>query len=363
MEQTDKSGDTLETRLTDLVIRLIVLGLFAYLSLGLLRPFVSMFVWAVILTVALFPVYRSLAAAFGGRCGLAAAAVTLATLAILLGPLAALTASFIETAAALAGDIRAGTLQIPAPPASVEGWPVIGDKLHAVWLLASTNLEGAISQFGPKLVPVGETALGRMSATGADVLRFIASILLMGFLFVPGPRLAAMARQLAQRIIAPRGVHFVDLAGATIRNVSRGVVGVALLQALLLGVVFQLSGVPGAGLLAVLALMFCLAQLGPIPVVVPVAIWASFTMAPGSAVMFTLAVGAISALDHSLKPLLMSRGLTTPTLVILLGVLGGTISHGLLGLFLGPIVLAVFYDLVLTWTGPAEKPVLPGQGD
>ena len=238
---------------------------------------------------------------------------------------------------------------------------MIGDKLHAVWLLASTNLEGAISQFGPKLVPMGETALGRMSATGVDVLRFIASILLMGFLFVPGPRLAAMARRIAQRIIAPRGVHFVDLAGATIRNVSRGVVGVALLQALLLGIVFQLSGVPGAGLLAVLALMFCLAQLGPIPVVVPVAIWAWFTMTPGSAVMFTLAVGAISALDHSLKPLLMSRGLTTPTLVILLGVLGGTISHGLLGLFLGPIVLAVFYDLVLTWADSEEKPGLPGQ--
>jgi hypothetical protein len=137
MEQTDTSGDGLETRVTDLVIRLIVLGLFAYLSLGLLRPFVSMFVWAVILTVARFPIYRSLAAAFGGRCGLAAAVVTLATLAVLLGPLAALTASFIETAASLAADVRPGTRQVPAPPASVAGWPVTGGKLHDVWLLAS----------------------------------------------------------------------------------------------------------------------------------------------------------------------------------------------------------------------------------
>lgn len=363
MKQTVPQSEEFETRATDLVIRLVFLGLFAYLSVGLLRPFVSIFVWAVILTVALFPVYRSLGAALGGRRGLAATLVTLITLAILLGPLAALTASLVETVVALAADIRAGTLQLPKPPASVATWPMIGDKLNAVWLLASTNLEGAISQFGPKLVPMGETALGRVSATGADVLRFIASVVLMGFLFVPGPRLAEMARRIAQRIIAPRGVQFVDLAGATIRNVSRGVVGVALLQALLLGVVFQVAGVPGAGLLAVLALMFCLAQLGPIPVVVPVAIWAWFTMAPGSAVVFTLALGAISALDHSLKPLLMSRGLTTPTLVILLGVLGGTISHGLLGLFLGPIVLAVFYDLVLSWTGAAETPAMPAQGD
>ena len=363
MKQTVGQSDDFETRATDLVIRLVFLGLFAYLSLGLLRPFVSIFVWAVILTVALFPVYRSLSATLGGRRGLAATLVTLITLAILLGPLAALTASLVETVVALAADIRAGTLQLPKPPASVATWPMIGDKLNAVWLLASTNLEGAISQFGPKLVPMGETALGRVSATGADVLRFIASVVLMGFLFVPGPRLAEMVRRIAQRIIAPRGVQFVDLAGATIRNVSRGVVGVALLQALLLGVVFQVAGVPGAGLLAVLALMFCLAQLGPIPVVVPVAIWAWVTMAPGSAVMFTLAVGAISALDHSLKPLLMSRGLTTPTLVILLGVLGGTLSHGLLGLFLGPIVLAVFYDLVLSWTGAAETPATSAQGD
>jgi predicted PurR-regulated permease PerM len=158
-------------------------------------------------------------------------------------------------------------------------------------------------------------------------------------------------------------VQFVDLAGATIRNVSRGVVGVALLQAILLGVVFQIAGVPGAGLLAVLALMFCLAQLGPSPVVVPVAIWAWLTMPAWAALVLTLALGAISALDHSLKPLLMSRGLTTPTLVILLGVIGGTISHGLLGLFLGPIVLAVLYDLVLTWSGPAETADLSVRDD
>ena len=363
MKQTDRLSEDFETRVTDLVIRMAVLGLFAYLSIGLLRPFVSIFVWAVILTVALFPVYRRLSTALGGRRGLAAMAVTLATLAVLLGPLAALTASFIETVAALAGDIRAGTLQIPKPPVSIASWPMVGDKLHAAWLLASTNLEGAIGQFGPKLLPMGETALGRVSSTGVDVLRFIASVILMGFLFLPGPRLAAMARRIAQRIIAPRGVQFVDLAGATIRNVSRGVVGVALLQAILLGVVFQIAGVPGAGLLAVLALMFCLAQLGPIPVVVPVAIWAWLTMPAWEALVLTLALGAISALDHSLKPLLMSRGLTTPTLVILLGVIGGTISHGLLGLFLGPIVLAVLYDLVLTWSGPAETADLSVRDD
>ena len=123
MKQTVPQSEDFETRATDLVIRLVFLGLFAYLSLGLLRPFVSIFVWAVILTVALFPVYRSLSATLGGRRGLAATLVTLITLAILLGPLAALTASLIETVVALAADIRAGTLQLPKPPASVATWP------------------------------------------------------------------------------------------------------------------------------------------------------------------------------------------------------------------------------------------------
>jgi predicted PurR-regulated permease PerM len=194
-------------------------------------------------------------------------------------------------------------------------------------------------------------------------LKFVLSVILMGLMLKPGPRLAAGAKAFAARLVAPRGEHFVDLAGATIRNVSRGVIGVALIQTLIAGIVLEVAGVPGAGLLAFAILIFCIIQIGPAPVLVPVVIWAWATMSGGSALVLTLVLVPVLVIDNVLKPILMARGLTTPLLVILTGVIGGTISYGLIGLFLGPIVLAVFYELVVAWVQIGrgdETPLHPG---
>jgi predicted PurR-regulated permease PerM len=203
--------------------------------------------------------------------------------------------------------------------------------------------------------------LGKMAAIGADVLMFVASVVIAGFLFVPGPRLAAGARHFAGRLIAPRGAHFVNLAGATIRNVSRGVIGVALLQTLLAGIILEVAGVPGAGLIAFVVLILCIVQIGPAPVLLPVIVWAWTAMSSGGALVLTALLVPVMLIDNVLKPILMARGLTTPMLVILTGVIGGTITHGLTGLFLGPIVLAVFYELVVAWVRlePAEAHAAP----
>ena len=172
---------------------------------------------------------------------------------------------------------------------------------------------------------------------------------------MPGPKLVAGFRLFARRVIGSRGSGFVDLAGATIRNVARGVIGVAIIQALMVGLGLIVAQVPAAGLLTLAVLVLAILQIGSAPVVLPTLIWAWFATGWLPALLLTLYLIPVSVADNILKPVLMGKGLSTPMLVILVGVIGGTISYGLIGLFLGPIVLAVFYDLLIFWV--AAEPV------
>ena len=345
----NRNGQSFDAKFTDLVIRLTVVGLFAYLSLTLLAPFGIMIIWAVILAVALYPAYAALRKLLGGRGGLAATLITLLGLVIIVAPLGAVTVNVAETTLDLVADFENQTVVVPRPPEAVRDWPVIGERVHAAWSLASSNLEAALKRFGPPLLQAAGAIVGKIAGVGFGMLGFAVSVLIAGFLFVPGPRLADVVKTFARRIAADRGAHFVDLAGATIRNISRGVIGVALLQALLVGLILTLFDVPAAGVIAFVVLIFCIVQVGPVPVLLPVIIWAWTTKDTGPALILTLLLIPIAVIDNVLKPILMARGLSTPMLVILLGVIGGTVSYGLIGLFLGPIVLGIFYELLMAW--------------
>jgi predicted PurR-regulated permease PerM len=352
--------EQLEASATDFVVRLAFLGLFAWWSLELVRPFLPIVIWAVLLAVALYPAYAWLARQLGDRRGLAATILTLIALATVLGPVSILSTSLAESVQWLASGLASGTLKVPPPPPGVHDWPILGEQVDEAWTLAAGNLEDAVTRYGPAVLPAGGTVLGKIAAIGLDVLKFVASVIIAGFLFLPGPRLAAGVRAFASRLIAPRGAHFVDLAGATIRNVSRGVIGVALLQALLAGVILYVAGIPGAGLIAFGVLLLCIVQIGPAPILLPVLVWIWMTHPTTFSLVLTLLLVPVALIDNVLKPILMARGLTTPMLVILTGVIGGTLTHGLVGLFLGPVVLSVFYDLVVAWTrlgaSPTEAP-------
>ncbi len=356
--------DRLEASATDFVVRLAFLGLFAWWSLELVRPFAPIVIWAILLAVALYPAYAGLARRLGDRRGLAAGAITVIALATVLGPVSILAASLAESVQWLAAGLQSGTLKVPPPPAGVADWPVLGTEIDEAWALAASNLDDAVHRYGPAVLPAGGTVVAKVAEIGADVLKFVVSVVIAGFLFLPGPRLAAGARAFASRLVRPRGAHFVDLAGATIRNVSRGVIGVALLQALLAGIILYLAGIPGAGLIAFGVLLLCIVQIGPAPILLPVLIWIWMTHPTGFALILTLLLVPVALIDNVLKPILMARGLTTPMLIILTGVIGGTLTHGLLGLFLGPVVLSVFYELVVAWTrlgrDPTEAPAADG---
>ena len=348
-QTVDFIATKVESRVTDMIVRLTFLGLFVFWALDLVGPFLPVALWAVILAVALQPVHAWLAARLGGARRLAAVVPTVVLLAIIIGPVTLLATSMTEAVQALTQGIDSGTLRVPPPPAGLEGWPLIGEKADAAWGLAARNLDAALKQYAPTLLTIVTGFLQRLATMSLDVLLLCVSVVIAGFLYVSGPQLAEGGRAFAERIVADRGAAFVDLAGLTIRNVSRGVIGVAAIQSLLGGIVLALAGIPGAGLLAFVMLILCLVQVGPVPVLLPVVIWAWVKLAAGPALLLTVLLVPIMILDNFLKPLLMGRGLRTPTLVILIGVIGGTITHGLLGLFLGPVVLSVLYELLVAW--------------
>jgi predicted PurR-regulated permease PerM len=201
----------------------------------------------------------------------------------------------------------------------------------------------------PALKPIATWALGVASTVLVGLLEFLLSIFVTGFLFCPGPALVAVLARIVDHILKPRGKEMVQLAGATIRNVSRGVIGVALLQSILAGAGFLVAGIPGAGVLAFGSLVLSIIQIGPTILFLPVIIWSWLNMDAVQASLFTAYMVPVGVIDNVLRPVLMARGLATPMPLIIIGVIGGTIAYGIIGLFVGPIVLAVVWELGVAW--------------
>jgi predicted PurR-regulated permease PerM len=313
----------------------------------LIRPFLTIIVWSIIIAVALYPIFDWLSAKLYGHRALAAVAVTILSLLVMLGPATWLALSLAETVRSLLARLGDGTLTFPPPSDAIKAWPLIGEKIYESWLLASTNLRALVIEAAPHLKPLGSSLLNAAGSIGINLLKFIIAVVISGFLLIPGPSLIHSIKNVLSRVAA-RGEEFVDLAGATIRNVSRGIIGIAILQALLAGVGLLFAGVPAAGLFSFLVLVLGIIQIGPSVILLPLIVWSWFAMDTAMAVLFTLYMVPVNLLDNILRPL-VAKGLSTPMPVILLGVLGGTLVHGLIGLFVGPIVLSIGWQLLVVW--------------
>jgi predicted PurR-regulated permease PerM len=334
------------------VIRIVCLGLLGYWSLILIRPFLTIIVWSIIITVALYPIFDWLSTKLYGHRALAAVAITVFTFFVMLGPVTWLAVSLAETVRALLARFGDGSLAIPPPSEAVKAWPLIGEKIYEMWQLASTNLQALVVEAVPYLKPLGTSLLNAAGSVGLNLLKLTVALVISGFLFIPGPSLVHSIKNVLGRVAAGRGEEFVDLAGATIRNVSRGIIGIAILQALLAGIGLLFAGVPAAGLFSFLVLLLGIAQIGPSLILVPLIIWSWFAMDTTTAVLFTLYMVPVNLLDNILRPL-VAKGLSTPMPVILIGVVGGTLVHGMIGLFVGPIVLSIAWQLLVVWTHDA----------
>lgn len=333
----------------EIAVRLVLLGMFAWVALMLLKPFLPIVLWSAVLTVAFYPVFEWLRDHLGGRSWLAAFGVTAAAVAVTAGPATVLLASLVHSLEELGRHLGAPPIKLPPLPPEFSGLPVVGPQLAALWDSAASNLEGFLGRYGHLLVGPGEWALGMATGLAGSLVVIFAALIVSGFLYAPAPRLIAAIRALARHLIGERGDAFIELAETTVRAVARGMVGVAVVQALLIGLGLIVMHVPAAGALTVTAFLLCTVQIGAIPVVVPILIWAWVVRSTGDALILTVWLGTAALSDNVLKPLFLAKGLETPMPVILIGVFGGTIAYGLSGLFLGPVVLAVFYDLVRFW--------------
>jgi predicted PurR-regulated permease PerM len=348
-DEDQTSRDQLTTSFIDVAIRLGALGLLLYWSLVLVRPFISIVIWSVVLTVALYPVFEWMAFRLRGRRRLAAILTTILSLLIIIGPVTWLALGLIESLRAISERLDFSTLTLPPPSKSLKEWPLIGDAVYQFWDLASTNIGAALAKLLPQLKPLGSSLLRTGADTGIGMVKFLASIIIAGFLFVPAPSLADAIKKLARRLNSARGEEFVIQAGATIRAVSRGVIGISVLQALLAGIGLMVAGIPQASLITFAVLICGIIQIGPSIVLIPVIIWSWTLMGTTSAVLFTAYMIPVNLIDNFLRPIIMGRGLKTPMPVILIGVIGGTLAYGITGLFLGPIVLALVWELLVAW--------------
>ena len=336
-------------------IRLTMLALLIYWSLILLRPFIPILAWSVVLAVALYPAFDWLSSHLGHRPRIAAILITLVVLAVFLGPATWLGIGLVDGLRSISDQLTSGNLVIPSPPESVRDWPLIGMQFYEFWSKASDNLAATFREVAPHLKPLAGPILAIAGSAGTGTLKFLLSVIVAGFLFPSGPRLVAGTRSMLARVVPEQSKDFVALAGATIRTVVQGVIGVAILQSLLAGIGFKIADIPNAGVLAFAVLVLGIVQIGSAPILLPVIIWVWTAKDVGTAVLITIYLALVGVSDNVLKPMLMGRGLSTPALVIFVGVLGGTLAHGIVGLFIGPIILAVAWELLMAW-GHEEVP-------
>jgi predicted PurR-regulated permease PerM len=342
-----------QTKSSDEIIQLAVrLGLLAFLlywSFVIVRPFIPILAWSLVLTVGLFPLYNWLSEVLGGRPVLASVIITVICLLIVIGPVTWLGIGLVDGLQSFAARLSAGSLAVPSPPAGVKDWPIVGAQIYTLWDHASTNLGAALRELAPYLKSLAGPVLAFAGSAGVGTLKFVLSVVLAGFLFPYGTRLVEAMRRIQARLVAQRSQDFVALAGLTIRTVSQGVIGVAILQSLLAGIGLKLAGVAHAGVLAFGVLVLGILQIGAAPILIPVTIWIWATTNFTPALLITIYLLVVGLADNVLKPMLMGRGLNIPMIVIFIGVLGGTLAHGIVGLFIGPIILAVAWELMMAW--------------
>jgi predicted PurR-regulated permease PerM len=319
------------------------------------RPFLEPIVWGIILAIATQPIYTALCRAMGGRRSLAAASLVVGALAVLIVPSVLLTTNLVESTTGLAEKVEAGTLEVPPPPAGVADWPIVGERVHAFWAAASRNLDAALDPLHPQLKAVGAWVLGTAASAGFGLVVFALAIVLAGVLLANGEPAAAAARRIAERLVPDRGAELVGLARDTVQSVTSGILGTAFIQSFLAGIGLLAAGVPAAGLWALLVLLLAVVQLPTLLVLGPIIVWVFASSSTGVAVLFAIWSIAVGVSDNVLKPLLLGRGSDVPMAVIFIGAIGGFMRAGIIGLFVGAVVLAVGYNLFTWWLEGASE--------
>jgi len=359
----DSDEKVFQGRVLTAAIRIGLVVLFAFWSFKIFQPFIIPVVWGIVIAVAIHPLYEKLLAILNGRHGIAGTLVVLLGLILLIVPIVLLSGTLVDGAKVLADGLKKGTLVVPPPPEFIEKLPILGEQLNAIWSLASDNLQAALNQMAPYLIESGRWLLSAGAGAGLEILQLMIAIIIAGVLLAHASGGNNTVRKIAVRVTGPRGGELANLATATIRSVAQGVLGIALIQSILAGIGFLLVGVPGAGIWAVLVLFVAVIQLPPLLIIGPIIVYVFATSDTLTAVVFMIWGILVSVGDAFLKPLLLGRGVEIPMPVILVGAIGGLIYKGIIGLFVGAVVLALSYKLFLAWVNEETELAQVESGD
>jgi predicted PurR-regulated permease PerM len=280
-------------------------------------------------------------------------------LALLIVPFVWLISSVVGNLKELGTSLRDQTLVVPAPNPRVAGWPIIGDSIYAAWQSLATNMESAVVQYREQILTIGEKLLGTIKSVTSNFLMLVLSVIISGIMLVNSEISEKSTKGLATRISGGSGDEFVSLIVLTIRNVAKGILGVAFIQFVLIGACLILAKVPLAGLWAIVVFLFAMVQLPVGIVAIPIIIYLYSANDPLPATIWSVLILVFAMSDAVLKPVLMGKGAPVPMLVIFLGAIGGMIMSGFIGLFTGAIVLSLGYKLALIWLGGGIKEQSP----
>jgi predicted PurR-regulated permease PerM len=340
------------SRLLDVLIRAGLIVALTLLCYRIFAPFLTIMVWAVILAIMLYPLQQSLARRLGNRPGLAATLIVIVGIALIAGPVAALMGSLADVVQELVDKLRQNTLTLPAPYPGIQEWPVIGERLHALWSMAHNDLPGLLQSARPKIGNFTKTALGLVASLGVGVLQSFAALTIAGIIMAFGDEGARASRAIFTRLVgAERGTLLTDLSTSTIRAVAVGVIGIACIQSIVVGGALLIADVPWAGALASIVLVLGVAQIPAAVVVLPsiAYLWLGGDYSTAESIGYSILLVLAGMADNVLKPLLLGRGVDSPMPVVLLGALGGLANSGIQGMFLGATLLTLGYQLFMHW--------------
>jgi len=337
--------------LTRTVLAVLFIGGLLAFSLWILRPFLASLIWAVMLVVASWPLMRAAQSVLWGQRWLAVTVMTLALLLLLIVPFTAAIVTIVANADTLGGWVKAlGEYKVPPPPAWLGSLPVIGQQAVQLWQeLTSDGDEPLMANIVPYAGGLMKWFIAQVGNLGEVFIEFLLTVVFAAILFARGEQVGAWVRRFGQRLGGGRGDNAVLLSAQAIRGVAIGVVVTALVQALFGGLGLVIAGVPFAAILMALMFMLSVAQIGAVPVLIPAVIWLYWRDDVVWGTFLLVVTVVVGTLDNILRPILIKKGANLPLLLVFTGVIGGLIAFGLIGIFVGPMVLAVTYTLLGAW--------------
>ena len=341
----------------EISIYLLLIFALVFWCLQIIMPFVSFLLWGTIIAVATHRPFLTLLAAVGERKKLAVTIYLVIGLAVILVPAWMFTGSLIESGQGLKSSLESGQFDIPPPGESVKEWPLVGERIYTTWDEVSSDLSEFLEKHHEQVKSIAQKVLSNLAGIGLSILQFLAALLIAAVLLANDRATVAAIHRFFRRLVGGKAEEMITLTAATIRSITVGVLGIAFIQAVLGGAGMMVVGVPAAGVWALFILILAIAQLPPLVVLLPAIIYVFSTGdSTVTAILFTIWSIIVSFLDAVLKPMFLGRGVDAPMLVILLGAIGGMLHSGIIGLFLGAVILALGYKLFVSWLAVGEEP-------